>query len=164
MKQFLAAVLILLASVSATAREISDEVSISALSALINEYRGEEGFEVVKVGRLGTAGIKSIIRASGDGDSKEVMQIIRGINKFIVIDFDDCRTDVKNQFRRKAERLLNDENLILEAKEDGQKVKIYGVVSNNANTLRDFVLYVPDEGAMICAFGSISLSALASAM
>ena len=54
--------------------------------------------------------------------------------------------------------------LLMEAKEDGTHMRMFGVVDDAAGTVRDFVIYVPDSGTLICLFGSMSLEALKAAM
>ncbi len=40
-------------------------------------------------------------------------------------------------------------------------MRIYGVVDESADSVKDFVLYTPSDCALICIFGSISMDAVA---
>lgn len=166
MKRFIITVLILLASIGATAKNTCKGVNLDRLNDLITDYRNCEGFDVINIGGLGTLGIKALIKHRIETEygknGQSIYNIIRDIKKFAVVDYDNCENAVKSEFDRKVNRMLTDDNLIMEVKGFGEVMKIYGVADENNNRLRNFVMYAPSEGALICMFGSIPLSSINS--
>ena len=59
------------------------------LERLARQYKGEDGFEMVSIGRLGLRLFGGIAAASGDLDKEEraALKVFKGLNKLIVIDF-----------------------------------------------------------------------------
>lgn len=139
------------------------------LISLIAEYRYKDGFDVVKIGRLGTSAIKSLAKigawAEGDGeDAKALKDVIGGLKKLAIVDYEDCSETDRHNFERKVGRILREEDTIMEFKDNGEICKIYGVMDESSDKLRNFILYNPSDCALICLFGSISLSKVISAM
>lgn len=168
MKKFIIAFLIMLASIGATARDRQNGVRLERLNSVISEYRHSEGFDVVNVGRFGTYCIKTLVRfgafMDSDEDTKAFYNLVRNVKKFAVVDYGECAPYVKDEFSGKVANILSDEYLIMEVKDDGDLVKIYGVVDDKTDKLSNFVLSVPSDGTLICLFGSIPMSALSSVM
>lgn len=147
----------------------TDGIRAEKLTGLISEFSRKEGFDVVRIGRFGTSAIKSIIRlgALADGDSDEAKafkDVIGGLRKLAIVDYGECSDSDRQRFERKLERLLRDEDLIMEVKDGGESYRIFGVLDEDSDKLRDFVLYDPSDCSLICLFGSMSLSALTSAV
>lgn len=135
----------------------------SQILTLISEYSYEDGFEVVKVGGLGTSIIKKVIAASMDFSDPEQMainELISGIKKVTLVEYDGCAPEVKSNINRKLDIILPKEDILMDIKEDGSSVRLYGLVSEEGGYLEDFILHAPDENAVICLFGSISMNAL----
>lgn len=149
-------------------KEAMNAVPVDRLVSLISDYSAKDGFDVIRIGRLGTSAIKSLARLGswddGDSDAEEALSIISGIKKLAIVDYEDCSPADKESFERKVGRLLKDENVIMEFKDDGHICRIYGVMDERSDKLRDFVLYTPSDCALICLFGSISLSKVTSVM
>lgn len=169
MKKYIITVIILLIATCAVAKEKDSGVSLSKLNAVISEYSLNDGFDVVNVGKIGTMAIKSLIRlgamADGDNDdARAALNLISGIKKIAIVDYDDCQESVRKGFEHKLSRILTDKELIMEAKDGGDIMKIYGVIDDKADKLGNFVMYAPQDCALICLFGTIPLSAIASAM
>lgn len=133
------------------------------LSSLINEFRLCPDVEIVSLGRLGTSAIKSLVKiSSGNEDSEEFLDIVRDVKKVAVIDFESCNTRDKDKFRSKAENVLENLEIIMEIKDEGDNFTIYGIVDENASAVKDFVMYSRDDCALICLFGSISMDSLSN--
>lgn len=150
-------------------KDPADGVSADKLTSLISEFSGKEGFDVVRIGRLGTSAIKSFLRLGtlldgDDEDARALKDVIGGLRKLAIVDYGECSESDRQKFERKLGRLLRDEDMIMEAKDGGDAFKIYGVVDETTDKLRNFVLYDPSDCSLICLFGSISMSAVASAM
>jgi hypothetical protein len=69
-----------------------------------------------------------------------------------------------------ATRLINEairggenkkKEMLLEAKDGDDNMKIYGVVDEDGGKVSDFILHTPSDCAVICILGSISTEAIA---
>lgn len=131
------------------------------LMNVVNEYRPYDGFEVVKLNSLATKALKTAIRIAAlgedDKDIRELLKVITGIKKIAVVDYEDCSEDIRNSFNRKVGKILQDQDILMQVKDSSDSMTIYGVVSDDAGTVKDFVLYSPENCALICLFGSISM-------
>ena len=111
------------------------------LENLARKYRGEEGFEMISMGRLGMGLLRGVAKISGD--------------------FEDIPAAKKSAFTAKAEKILSGMDLILEAKDSDESVRIYGI--DDGDSVRDCVLYSSD-GALIVTKGKFSLQHLGELM
>lgn len=163
MKKIIAALLVsLLLASPCFASSKKNEISKSELLSLVQEYKTAPGFEVVKVGSLGLALIKKAIKlADDDPEAREVAKAIKNIKRVAIVDFDDCSEKVKNSFSSKLERVLKSDDVLVEVKGDGEQMKIFGVVDDKNGKVSDFVLYSPENCALICLFGSVSVDSIA---
>ena len=136
------------------------------MTSVISEFSGKEGFEVINVGKFGTSALKRLIRMSADDDDemKSMLKVINGIKKIAIVDYDDCPAADKEKFIRKIDRILNSDNLILEIRDDGETMKMYGVTDDNDDIVSNFIIHAPSDGALICLFGTLPLKEITSAM
>ena len=132
------------------------------LTSLINECRGIEGTEVVRLGGFTTGAIKGIIRiaGAGDPDTKEFFKIFGGIKSISIMEFEDCASVDRVYISERISRLLEDAEVLVDIKDDGEHICIYGVFDEEKNTVKDFVMYSREECALICLFGKISMDAV----
>ena len=140
------------------ARTAGAPVPKTKLVSIINEYKNYEGVEVVMVGSLGTRALKSL--SENDPDMRDAMRIISGIRKMLVVDFEDCEPAVRERLARKLQGALDGADLLMEVKDGGTGLMMYGVVAEGSSTVRDFVLYSPEDCSLICLFGSLSMNAV----
>lgn len=133
------------------------------LASFISEYRQVEGVECVRLGTFATAAIKSAIRisASNDPDSRQALKIIGGVKRLTVFDYEDCSQAVKDKINWKLHRILRGSELLMEVKDGEDSMQMYGVIEDDGQTVRDFVLYTPESCALICIFGKVSMDAVA---
>lgn len=125
---------------------------------LINQYKDRDGFEAVSVGRLGLSLARGL--ALFDGADSEDLQLLRAFKKIrhiTILSFDDADEAVKERFVRKVGRILDGMDLILESKDDGDRLSIYGI--DDGEQVRDCILFSPD-GLLICVRGSLNLDQL----
>lgn len=149
----------------ATKPQKTNKISLDELSTVIAESRDMAGLEVIQVGRLGTAALKQLANlsiASEDGgkEARALMNVIRGVKKVAIVDYDDCSDVDKARFTRRVENILTPDCLLMEAKDGGQQMKIYAVYDEKSDKFDNFVMYAPADCALICLFGSIPLSAV----
>ena len=133
------------------------------LERLARQYKGEDGFEMVSIGRLGLRLFGGIAAASGDLDKEEraALKVFKGLNKLIVIDFEEIPQARKAAFATKVEKILDGMDLILESKDKEETCRIYGI--DDGKDIRDCVLYSSD-GSLIVTKGRFSMDAIGKLM
>lgn len=163
MKKTITILCFLVLSLSAMAGK---NVSKTQLATLVSEYRQYDGVELVQLGSLATSALKTVIRisAKNDPDAAEALQLLNGIRRLTVFEYEDCSPAVKEKITRKLNRILNGSELLIEAKDGDDSMRMYGVVDEKGDTVRDFILHTPGSCALICIFGKVSMKALSKMM
>lgn len=163
MKKTIAILCFLALSLSAMAGK---NVSKTQLAALVSEYRQYDGVELVQLGSLATSALKTVIRISAkdDPDAAEALQLLGGIRRLTVFEYEDCSPAVKEKIARRIDRILNSSELLIEAKDGDDAMRMYGVVDEKSDSVRDFVLHTPGSCALICIFGKVSMKAISKIM
>ncbi len=164
MKKFLL-ILTLLAPLAAIAAEPPRSASRSAIASIVSEFHGYDGVEVVKLGRLATGALKSVVSLAGisDPDTREALKMIEGLKGLTVVEYEDAPSDIRYRMDRRIERALQKCELLMEAKGDDGRMRMFGSVDKKG-TVRDFVIYAPDDCSLICLFGTMSMDVLQKAM
>lgn len=129
----------------------------SQLVRLARQYKGVNGFEMVSLGPMGTALLKGAASISTDKEDWAALRSFSGIRRFTLVDFEDIPAAKKADFAAKVERILKGMDLILEAKDDGEITRIYGI--DDGKRLKDCILYCSD-GTLLITQGSIRLDQL----
>ena len=111
------------------------------LRTLVNEFRNEPGFEMVDMGPVALG----LIRAAARGEVN--------IKRLTILDFSDAEASRKEKFLRKAKRVLAEEEMLMEAKDGGETVRIYGMSNAAGDILEDIILLADD--ALISVRGKI---------
>ena len=139
------------------------EAGKPSISATISECRQYEGADYLKLGRLATGAIKGVVRVAGieDPDAREAIGLFRGIRGLTVFSYDDCSEADKASINLKLTNALSDLEVLMEASDSGEKVRIYGSYDERSDKVSDFVLYAPSESALICIKGSVSMETIA---
>lgn len=136
------------------------------ISLLISEYKMYDGFDAVKVGRLGTGLFKSLISSgaveNNDPEVQDFKRLIKGIKKLTVVDYSDCDPQVRQGFSSKMTRLLDGVDMLMEVKDGSDIMRMYGVVDDRGGKVKNFVLFSPEDCTLICLFGTISLDSVLS--
>ena len=133
------------------------KVDADKLLGLVSEYRNEDGFDVVSMGGLAWGLIKTIARSTADPDDREALEILDGLNRFVVVEYEGADKRAKDAFARKAGELLDGVEKIIEVKEDGETFNIYGTLSKDGRHIKDVVIFVPEDCALLCFMGSIEV-------
>ena len=124
------------------------------LRTLVNEFRDEPGFEIVDMGPLALGLIRTAARAEAkNDDDRKALQVFKDIKRLTVLDFSDTDAARKEKFLRKAKRILSDEEVLMEAKDDGETVRIYGMSNAAGDILEDVIILAGD--ALISVHGKI---------
>lgn len=149
----LAASLLMFADVAAAGRG----VNTGSVTSLVRTYRLEEGFDVVSVGRLGLGLAKLVANASVETeDEKAALSLIDHLNKIIVVHYEGAQEKKREKFDAELARLLSRAEKILEVKDEGDTVNIYGTSDGTGDDVSDLMIYVPGECTLVCLFGKIS--------
>lgn len=169
MKKIIAALMLLaLCFAGYAGNGVGKAVPKDKLLGLISEYRHSDGFDIVNVGALGTslvrAAAKIAMKVDGDPEMVEAVKLLNDIRRVAVVDYEDCGQSVKNEFNSKLDRILAGSEVLMEVKDSEDLVRIYGVVNEDASRVKDFVIHVPNDCALICMFGSIPMDAVAKVM
>ena len=154
--------LCLLLPLAATGLPAKKTVSKAKITAAISDFRRYEGVEVVQLGRVGTAAIKGLMHAAAreDPDAREALRLLRGVRNLSVLDYGDCTPDVRERIVKRLDKALDGSELLMEAKDGGTAMQLFGIVDEKSDQVRDFVIHAPSECALICVFGSIPMEAV----
>ena len=133
------------------------------LRNLVSDYRGTQGFDVVDVGGLGLSLLKAAARTAADSpEDREALRLFNGLKRLTIVDFSEAAPEVKDKFLRKVNRILRSGEKLLEAKDGGETVRIYGTSSDDGNLLEDVALLAGE--ALIFVRGSIRADQVAALM
>ena len=99
-----------------------------------------------------------LIRAAARGevkteDDRKALQVFKDIKRLTILDFSDAEASRKEKFLRKAKRVLAEEEMLMEAKDGGETVRIYGMSNAAGDILEDIILLADD--ALISVRGKI---------
>jgi hypothetical protein len=129
------------------------------IRTLVNEYRDEPGFEVVDMGGLALGLLRAAARTQVETEEdRQALDLFTSIKRLTVLDFSDAEASRKDKFLRKVKRLLDDEEMLLEAKDGGETVRVYGLSNADGSLLEDIVVLAED--ALISLKGKIRLDQL----
>ena len=161
MKKYLL-ILLLLLPLTASAARPQKKVSQREVASIVSEFRHCDGVEVMRLGWLGTALVKGVAVHidDEDGDMREIRQALRGIKGVAIMSYEDASEEVRSKIERRLNRAMKGRELLMEAKDNGEYVQIFGVMDDARGTVRDFVMHVPSSSALICLFGSIPMEAV----
>ena len=124
------------------------------LRNLVSDYRGTQGFDVVDIGGLGLSLLKAAARTGAETpEDRAALKLFDGLKRLTVVDFSEAAPEVKDKFRRKVNRILAGQEMLLEAKDGDETVRIYGTSSDDGDLLEDIALIAGE--ALIFVRGSV---------
>ncbi|MCR4824508.1 MAG: hypothetical protein K5849_04025 [Bacteroidales bacterium] len=158
-KSLLLLLLALLPLAASAGNSGSRTVPKTQINAMISEFRRYDGVETVRLGRLGTAAVKGVLRmaAQNEPDAREALALTRGVKHLAVLEYDDCRPEVRERITRRLSEALDGSELLMEARDGSSSMRMFGIVDEQTGEVRDFVLHAPQDCALICIFGSIPM-------
>ena len=130
---------------------------------IVKQYSHREGFEVMNLGRflVGTLRAAALLDSDMDEEDRAALNAFSRVNRLVVVDFEDASEADKTSFRRKVEKVLDKMELIMEAKDSGKTIRIYGIQDDT--NLKDVILYSSD-GTLLSVSGSIDLEHIGELM
>ncbi len=121
------------------------------------------GVEIVSVSKFWVKSAMGIAaRSEGDENLKEAASLMKSLTKLMVVSYDGCEESLRNNFSGKISKALKGSELLMEAKDGSETMSIYGVTSKDGKTVKDIVLFAPENNALICFFGSLDTDRLGS--
>ena len=124
------------------------------LRSLVSSFKRTEGFDVVDLGGPAMLLLKAAARAEADDpEDRAALDLFRSLKRLTVIDFSEAAPEKREKFLRKLDRILDGEEVLMEAKDGGEKVAIYGLSSKDGSRIDDIIIRADD--ALISVRGSI---------
>ena len=159
MKKLLITLLMLL-SLGAAARAGEQNPQ---LRSLVSSYKGTEGFEIVDIGGIGLGLLKAAAKSAAETpEDREALKLFNGLKRLTIVDFSDAAPETREKFLRKANRIINSGEMLMEAKDGDETVRIFGTSSEDGSLLEDIALLAGD--ALIFVRGSIRADQIGALM
>lgn len=146
---------------SAGSRERATVNTRRVISA-IRDYRYEPGFEVVSVGKfwMGLTRIAAGLAVETE-EERRALSILNNIDKIVVVEYEDASEAKRREFDSRLSGLLDRAEKIVEVKDEEDILYIYGTSVNDAESIDDLMIYIPEDCTLICILGSISAEKIA---
>ena len=133
------------------------------LRSLVSSYKGTEGFEIVDLGGIGLGLLKAAARSAAESqEDREALKLFSGIKRLTVVDFSDAAPEARDKFLRKANKILKGGEMLMEAKDEGETVRIYGTSSGEGDLLEDIAILAED--ALIFVRGTVRMDQVGELM
>ena len=133
------------------------------LRSLVSSYKGTEGFEVVDFGGVALGLLRAAARTAVETEEdRRALELFRGIKRLTVVDFSEAPDHARESFLRKTKRILADGEMLMEAKDSGETIRIYGNSSKDGNLLEDIVILAED--ALLIVRGTIRVDQIEALM
>ena len=124
------------------------------LRSLVSSFKGTDGFDIVDLGGPAMLLLKAAARAEvDDPEDRAAMDLFRSLKRLTVVDFSEAAPEKREKFLRKLDRILEGEEVLMEARDGGEKVAIYGLTSKDGSRIDDIIIRADD--ALISVRGSI---------
>lgn len=137
----------------------------AGLKKAISEFDSKEGVYVINLGPLGTSLARTIAKAAvkttEDKQAEAALNSIKNLKKATVVVFEDSEQAVKDNFRKKFDRVLPEDSLLMEVRDEEDTVHIYGTVDEDASVVKNLILYVPGDCVLLYLEGKLSIDSLA---
>ena len=156
--------LLLLLPAAGCGAETAKRTPQGRIVSLVSEYRSCDGFEVIRFGGLALTALRQAVRLSDDidrEDTRMALALMKGIRKVVVVDYEDAEDATRRRFTRRLDKLLDESDLLLEARDGSDSVRIFGVTDGDGSVLRDLVVHAPGSSTLVCLFGSLPVETLA---
>lgn len=128
----------------------------------ISDYKHVSGVQVISVGKLGLGLAKVVANLSAESEEdKAALAILNGINKMVVVNYEDATEAKEKELNSKFSELLNNAEKIIEVKDEEDTIHIYGTSANEGGSIDDLMIFIPKDYTLICVLGSISAERIA---
>ena len=124
------------------------------LRTLASSFKKEPGFEIVDIGGVAMGLIKTAAKAAADSEEdRQALAVLGGLKRLTVVDFSEAAEPHRKQFLRKAQQILSGSEILMEARDGDEAVRIYGTTSADGKRIQDLVIFTED--ALISIRGTI---------
>ena len=162
MKRIILMVLLVAAAVVGASAGEKRNLATDAVLQLVMDHRGKQGFETIYVGKMGLGLVRMVLSAEADDpEEKAVLDMIKGLNKFVVVNYEDASQTARAAFAAKLNGLFGNMEKIIEVKDGEDGVNIYGTSVNGGESIDDIMIYIPSDCTLICVLGSINADRIA---
>lgn len=146
----------------AAAQGSTSDKSTESIVRLMDRYKSREDFEVIKLGSFALSLFRAAARAEvEDEDDMIALSVLEGLKRMYVTDYSDTPTHVKKSFEKELGEILEKNELLMEAAEDGEVVRIYCSQTLDQKIIKQMIIHIPSEGGLICLEGNLSIDAVA---
>lgn len=123
------------------------EATRTTIESVIDSYKGNENFEVVKIGSwmMKLAGVKNCSSAK--------------INSMIVVDYENCSNNVKSSFTMDVLKAAKGCERLMEVEDGNERITFFGNVDEEGSTITNPMI-LSGNGDLVCFFGTINASEL----
>ena len=126
------------------------------IRTLLSEFRDEPGVDVVDLGSVALGLLRATLRTQAENEQdQKAIDLLRSIKRLTILDCSEADQNVKDSFLRKAKRALAGEEMLMEAKDGDETVRVYGQSSGDGNILQDIFILADDT--LISIKGSIRM-------
>lgn len=155
-----------LLSLAGFAQTSSSKVSKRKVASVISQYKNKAGVDVVDLGWLGTSLLKGLVRYSDadDEDTRQALMMMKGLKGISVMSYDESDPSLKARITSHLEKALKGAELLMEVKDEGEKVRIYGTSDEKSGKVRDVAVFAPSDGTFIFLSGSFNLEDISKIM
>lgn len=159
MRKTLLLSIIILASLSAAAPSaMAGGLKMRRVKSVVSEFKGREGFEIIKVGAVEMALTKGAIRIFGGAGYPSGMALLQGLKSIYMVGYSEASGADREKFDNKISKALKGGEMLFEVKDDGGNVRIYGSLLDDGCTVKDFLIYSVSDCALICLSGSFNIN------
>ncbi len=126
-----------------------------------------EGVESVKIGgllmKLAKAAAMNEAKmeksAKEDDDDLEMSaEMLKNLSAILMVDYEEASARDKAEITRRFEEILSGHDLIMEANDEGERVRMYGKVDEQNGTVEDMVFFEAADGALVAFCGKMALA------
>lgn len=156
MKKVIAFIMLVVVTAGTGISQAAAAKDKDGIADLIRKYEGSEGFEIISFGSFPMGLVKLVANLSAESqEDREALDILDGINKFVVVEYEEASPERKMAFNKEMSTLLKDAEKMIEIKDGGDSLDIYGTLSKDGEKITDVIIYIPEDCTFVCFFGNI---------
>ncbi|MBP5625922.1 MAG: DUF4252 domain-containing protein [Bacteroidales bacterium] len=158
--------LILLSLTASAGRSASRSASGARLNAIISNCRHYDGADVVRLGWLGTAAARSVVKLASisDPEACQALEMIRGVKNFTYLGYEGCAPEICDWIDHEVHRALEGFEMLMEFKDGESTMRMFGVVDERQGRVVDFVLHNSADRMLVYVSGFIPMDAIGRLM
>lgn len=156
MKKLIAFIMLVIMTAGTGISQAAVAKDKEGIADLISKYEGKDGFTIISLGSFPMGLVKMVANQSAEAsEDREALDILDGIHKFVVVEYEEASAEKKKAFSKELSALLKDAEKMIEVKDGGDSVDIYGTLSKDGEKITDVIIHIPEDCTFVCFFGSI---------